>query len=247
MNTTGEVMVKTKVALLVMLGLVAACSKAQPSVEANIKKMLEPRLGDGAKIESVTATPYAGLYEVRAGGDIIYTDKKGEYIIVGQIYNAKTSQNITKERVDEINKIKFSDLPMEHALKLVKGDGKRVIAIFEDPNCGYCKRFRQTTLQEIDNVTVYTFMYNILSEDSAVKSKNIWCSPDRNKAWDDWMVAGKPAPVAAAACVNPNDKVSALGQKLRINATPAIFFADGSRVAGAIDTKALEAKFKAIK
>lgn len=240
-------MVKSKLALLVLMGLVAACSNAEPPVEATIKKVLEPRLGEGAKIESVTATPYSGLYEVRAGGDIIYTDKKGEYIIVGQIYNAKTAQNMTKERLDQINKIKFSDLPTEHALKLVKGDGKRVIAIFEDPNCGYCKRFRQTTLQEIDNVTVYTFMYNILSEDSAAKSKNIWCSPDRNKAWDDWMVAGKPAPVAAATCVNPNDKVSALGQKLRINATPAIFFADGTRIAGAIDTKGLEAKFKTIK
>ncbi len=245
--TTGEVMVKTKLALLVMTGLIASCVAAETPVEANIKKMLEPRLGEGAKIESVKEMGIAGLYEVRAGGDILYTDKKGEYIIVGQIYNAKTTQNLTKERLDEINKIKFSDLPTEHALKLVKGDGKRVIAIFEDPNCGYCKRFRQTTLKEIDNVTVYTFMYNILSEDSAVKSRNIWCSPDRNKAWDDWMINGKAAGPAPANCVNPNDKVSALGQKLRINATPAIFFADGTRVAGAIDTQALEAKFKAVK
>jgi thiol:disulfide interchange protein DsbC len=245
--TTGEVMVKNKLALLVMTGLITSCVAAETPVEATIKKMLEPRLGEGAKIESVREVGIAGLYEVRAGGDIIYTDKKGEYIIVGQIYNAKTTQNLTKERLDEINKIKFSDLPTEHALKLVKGDGKRVIAIFEDPNCGYCKRFRQTTLKEIDNVTVYTFMYNILSEDSAVKSKNIWCAPDRNKAWDDWMVSGKAAPVAASNCTNPNDQVSALGQKLRINATPAIFFADGTRVAGAIDTKALEAKFKSVK
>ena len=239
-------MVKSKLALLVLTGLIASCVAAETPVEAVIKKNLEPRLGEGAKIESVKET-VAGLYEVRAGGDIIYTDKKGEYIIVGQIYNARTTQNLTKERLDEINKIKFSDLPMEHALKLVKGDGKRVMAIFEDPNCGYCKRFRQTTLKEIDNVTVYTFMYNILSEDSSVKSRNIWCSPDRNKAWDDWMLSGKVAASAPANCVNPNDKVSALGQKLRINATPAIFFADGSRVAGAIDTKALEAKFKTVK
>ena len=240
-------MVKNKLALLVMTGLITSCFAAETSVEANIKKVLEPRLGDGAKIESIKESPVPGLYEVRAGGDIIYTDKKGEFIIVGQIFVAKTAQNLTKERLEEINKIKFSDLPLENAVKLVKGDGKRVIAIFEDPNCGYCKRFRQTTLHEIDNVTVYTFMYNILSEDSAVKSKNIWCSPDRNKAWDDWMVAGKPAPVAAANCVNPNEKVSALGQKLRINATPALFFADGTRVSGAIDTKALEAKFKTLK
>jgi thiol:disulfide interchange protein DsbC len=240
-------MVKSKFALLVMTSLIASCVAAETPVEANIKKVLEPRLGEGAKIESIRETGVAGLYEVRAAGDIIYTDKNGEFIIVGQIYNAKTSQNLTKDRLEEINKIKFSDLPLENALKLVKGDGKRVMAIFEDPNCGYCKRFRQTTLKEIDNVTVYTFMYNILSEDSSVKSKNIWCAPDRNKAWDDWMISGKVAAVAPANCVNPNDKVSALGQKLRINATPALFFADGTRVSGAIDTKALEAKFKTLK
>ena len=240
-------MVKSKFALLVVTSLFASGAIAQSSVEANIKKVLEPRLGDGAKIESVRESGYAGLYEVRAGGDIIYTDKKGEYIIIGQIFNAKTSQNLTKERLDEINKIKFSDLPLEHALKLVKGDGKRVLAIFEDPNCGYCKRFRQTTLKEVDNVTVYTFMYNILSEDSAAKSRNIWCSPDRNKAWDDWMLSGKVAREAPANCINPNEKVSALGRKIGVNSTPALFFADGSRVAGAIDTKTLEAKFKTLK
>lgn len=240
-------MVKNKLALLVLSSLVASCVAAEPPVEATIKKLIEPRLGDGVKIDSVKETPYSGLYEVRAGGDIIYTDKKAEYIFMGQIFNAKTSQNLTKERLDEINKVKFSDLPFESALKLVKGNGKRVVAIFEDPNCGYCKRFRQTTLKETDNITVYTFMYNILSEDSAVKSKNIWCAPDRNKAWDDWMVNGKLPGAAAASCESPNDKISALGRKLRINGTPAIFFADGSRSAGAMDTVAFEAKLKAVK
>jgi len=132
------------------------------------------------------------------------------------------------------------------ALKQVKGNGKRVIAVFEDPNCGYCKRLRQTTLKEIDNVTIYTFMYNILSEDSSVKSKNIWCASDRNKAWDDWMIAGKVPPTTPAACESPNEKVLALGQKLRITGTPAIFFADGSRIPGAIDLKALEGKFDSL-
>ena len=157
-------------------------------------------------------------------------------------------QDLTKERIDEINKVKFSDLPFESALKQVKGDGKRVIAVFEDPNCGYCKRLRQTTLKEIDNVTIYTFMYNILSEDSFAKSKNIWCAPDKIKAWDDWMIAGKAAPAAPASCTaTPNDKVLALGQKLRITGTPAIFFTDGSRIPGAVDTKTLEAKLSSIK
>jgi len=239
---------KSHIALLLATALMSACAGAESPVEANIKKVVEPRLGPGVKIDSVKETPYAGLYEVRAAGDILYTDKKGEYLFIGHVYNAKTSQDLTKERIDEINKIKFSDLPLELALKQVKGDGKRVIAVFEDPNCGYCKRLRQTTLKEIDNVTIYTFLYNILSEDSFVKSKNIWCAQDRVKALDDWMVAGKAAPAAPASCATtPNDKVLALGQKLRIQGTPAIFFADGSRIPGAVDIKALEAKLFSLK
>ena len=237
------------IVLAAATGLLAvACNAAtDPAVEANIKKVVEPRLGPGVKIDSVKETPYAGLYEVRAAGDILYTDKKGEYLIIGHVYNAKTAEDLTKLRVDEINKVKFSDLPFEMALKTVKGDGKRVIAIFEDPNCGYCKRLRQTTLKELDNVTIYTFLYNILSEDSSVKSKNVWCAADRNKAWDDWMVSGKPAPAAPASCATPNDKVFALGQKLRISGTPSIFFADGSRIPGAVDIKTLESKLSTIK
>jgi len=240
-------MVKSKLALLVMTGLMASCVGAEPPIEETLKKIVEPKLGAGVKVESIRKTPYAELYEIRAAGDILYTDKKGEYIFVGNVFNAKTSQNLTKERLDEINKIKFSDLPLENAMKVVKGDGKRVIAIFEDPNCGYCKQFRKTTLKEIDNVTVYTFMYNILSEDSAVKSKNIWCAPDRIKAWDDWMISGVAAPLAPANCPTPNDKVSELGRKLRIQGTPAIFFADGTRIPGAIDLKTLEAKLASAK
>ena len=240
-------MQKCKIVLVLLSGLMVSCVNAETPVEANIKKLIEPRLGPGAKVEAVKATPYAGLYEVRSGGDILYTDKNAQYLVVGHIFNAKTSQDLTKDRLDELNKIKFSDLPLESAVKLVKGDGKRVIAIFEDPNCGYCKRFRQTTLKEVDNVTVYTFMYNILSEDSAVKSKNIWCSADRNKAWDEWMIEGKAAATAPANCNTPNDKITALGRKLRITGTPAIFFADGSRIPGAIDLKTLEAKLSAQK
>ncbi|KFI09066.1 DsbC family protein [Massilia sp. BSC265] len=239
-------MLKTKVAVLLATGLLASCVEAQNTTEATIKKALEPRLG-GAKIESVRETPYSGLYEVRVAGDILYTDKKGDYLFIGHVYDTKTSTNLTRARVEEINKIKFSELPLELALKQVKGNGKRVIAVFEDPNCGYCKRLRQTTLKEIDNVTIYTFMYNILSEDSFTKSKNIWCAPDRVKALDDWMINGKLPPAAPDACKTPNDEVLALGQKLRIQGTPAIFFADGSRIPGAIDLKGLEAKLQSLK
>ncbi len=238
---------KQKLLLLALTAVVASCNAAEPTVEESIKKVLAPRIGGGVKIESVKATPYSGLYEVRAGGDIIYTDKKGEYIFVGQVFNARSSENLTKARLDEINKIKFSDLPTQHALKMVKGDGKRVIAIFEDPNCGYCKQFRKTTLKDIDNVTVYTYMLNILSEDSTTKSRNIWCSADRNKAWDEWMLNNKLPAAAGADCKTPLDEISALGRKYRINGTPAIFFADGTRIAGAIDLAGLEAKLKTIK
>ena len=239
-------MLKTKIAVLAATGLMASCVGAENTAEATIRKNIEPRLG-GAKIESITETPYGGLYELRVGTDILYADKKGEYLFIGQVYDAKTSRNITKARMEDLNKIKFSDLPLQSALKQVKGDGKRVIAVFEDPNCGYCKRLRQTTLKEVDNVTIYTFLYNILSDDSFAKSKNIWCSPDRAKAWDDWMINGKAAPAAPAACATPNDKVFALGRKLKIEGTPAIFFADGTRIPGAIDIKAMEAKFATVK
>lgn len=236
-----------KAATAAVLMLSAACALAETTQEANVRKLIAPRLGDNAKVDSVTKTPYSGLFEVRTGSDIIYTDEKAKYLFVGRVLDAQTYQDYTKERVEEISKIKFSDLPLEAALKTVKGNGKRVIAVFEDPNCGYCKRFRQT-LQEVDNVTVYTFMYNILSEDSATKSKNVWCATDRAKAWDDWMLNGKVPATAAAACTtNPNERVLALGQKLRISGTPAIFFADGSRVPGAIDARALETKLAAIK
>jgi thiol:disulfide interchange protein DsbC len=239
-------MVKSKLAVLLATGLIASCVGAETPVEATIKKALEPRLG-GAKIESVKETPYAGLYEVRVAGDILYTDKKGDYLVIGHVYDAKTSQDLTRARIDDINKVKFSDLPLDQAIKQVKGNGKRVIAVFEDPNCGYCKRLRQTTLKEMDNVTIYTFLYNILSEDSFVKSKNIWCSSDRAKAWDDWMINGKMAPAAPAECKTPNEEVLALGQKLHIQGTPAIFFTDGSRIPGAVDQKTLEAKLSSIK
>jgi thiol:disulfide interchange protein DsbC len=238
---------KSKIALLLLSVLMASCVSAETPTEESIKKLVEPRLGQGVKVESVKATPYGGLYEIRVGSDILYTDKTGTYLFSGHIFNLTTSTDLTRERVDEINKIKFSDLPLDKAIKTVKGDGKRVIAVFEDPNCGYCKRFRQTTLKETDNITVYTFMYNILAEDSFTKSKNIWCAPDRSKAWEDWMVSGKAAPVAAASCASPNEDVLALGHKMGVSGTPAIFFADGSRVPGAIDTKGLEEKLSKIK
>ena len=229
-----------------MTGISAIAQTQNGSQEAAIKKLIEPRLGNDAKVQSVSKTPYAGLYEVRIDNDIVYTDAKAQYLFVGRVINSQTYQDYTKERIDEISRIKFSELPFEAALKTVKGKGERKIAVFEDPNCGYCKRLRNT-LEGVDNVTVYTFMYNILSPDSAVKSKNVWCSANRAKAWDDWMLNGKLPASAAESCATPNDRILALGQQMKITGTPTIFFTDGSRIPGAVDAKALEAKFAALK
>ncbi len=220
--------------------------KPGESTESYIKRMVTANLGAGTKVDSVSKTPYGGLYEVRMGPEIIYTDAKAEYLFVGSVLDGKAAVNFTKQRVEQITKVNFNELPLDSAVKYVKGDGKRVIAIFEDPNCGYCKKFRKT-LQSVDNVTIYTFMYNILADDSAVKSRDIWCSPNRSKAWDDWMIEGKLAPTAAANCQAPNDKVLALGQKLRVTGTPTVIFTDGSRLPGMVDVKALEEKWASLK
>lgn len=218
------------------------------SIEEKLKKTLTQRLGDGTQIETIIKTPYNGLYEVKVGNEIIYSDAEGKFVFIGRILDTETSKDITQSRLDEINKIKFTDLPLDAAVKSVKGTGKRVIAVFEDPNCGYCKRFRKT-LADTKDITVYTFMYPILSDDSRTKVKNVWCSADKAKTWDDWMLNGKTPAAAAESCnaTASTDKVVELGRKLKVTGTPTIFFTDGSRVPGAIDSKALESRLASIK
>lgn len=217
------------------------------SPEANIKKALQHRIGDGAPIESITKTPYSGLYEVKIGNEIVYADAEAKYVFVGRIIDVESSKDVTQARLDELNRIKFADLPLELAAKSVKGNGKRVIAVFEDPNCGYCKRFRKS-LSEMKDLTVYTFMYPILGEDSKTKARNLWCASDKAKAWDDWMMNGKAAAAAPESCKAAEiDKVVELGKKYRVTGTPTIFFTDGSRIPGAIDAKALENKLASVK
>jgi thiol:disulfide interchange protein DsbC len=230
-----------------LLSVTLSLTACADSVEANIKKTLQKHLGAGTPIETVAKTPYSGLYEVKIGAEIVYTDAEGKYIFIGRIVEAESSKDLTEARLEEVNKIKFADLPLDLAAKSVRGNGKRVIAVFEDPNCGYCKRFRKT-LGEINDVTVYTFMYPILGEDSKTKVKNIWCSADRAKAWDDWMLNAKVPAAAPSSCsAAANDKVIEIGRKLGVSGTPTVFFTDGTRVPGALEAKKLEAKFASIK
>ncbi len=210
--------------------------------EAAIKKSVEA-IFPGVKVESVKKTPYLGLYEVRAGSELIYTDEKVTYIITGDIIEAKTKKNLTQERLNKLAQINFAELPLELAVKQVRGSGKRVIATFEDPNCGYCKKLAKD-MQTMTDVTIYTFLYPILSPDSADKSRSIWCSPDKVKAWNDWMVNGV-SPAAKGDCGAPIEKVVEIGQKLNIRGTPTIFLSNGARLPGAVPRARLEQEMAA--
>lgn len=208
--------------------------------EAEVRKAMEAKLG--AKVESVTKSGYLGLYEVYMEGNIFYTDEKmTAFIAGGQLIDAKTMKNTTEERMRKLTAIKFNDLPLDRAIKQVRGNGKRVMATFEDPNCGYCKRLAKD-LQRLENVTVYTFLLPILSEDSLKKSRQIWCSSDRAKSWNDWMVEGK-VPSGKEDCnTTAIDKNREFGRKLNITGTPTMFFADGERVPGAMPLDRIEQK-----
>lgn len=207
--------------------------------ETVVKKNFESKFG--TKAESVTKSGYLGLYEIYADGQILYSDDKGTAFIVGPLIDGKTMNNVTQERINKLTAIKWSDLPLDRAVKTVRGDGKRVLASFEDPNCGYCKKLAKE-MQKLDNVTIYTFLYPILSQDSVDKSKAIWCSSDRAKAWNDWMVDGK-SPSAKSDCdTGAITKNQEYGRKLNINGTPTLFFADGERIPGAVPLDKIEAK-----
>jgi thiol:disulfide interchange protein DsbC len=230
---------------MLSLTLAVAFSSFAVADEADVKKAMEAKLG--AKVESVNKSGYLGLYEVYADGAIFYTDDKVSAIMVGgQLIDAKTMKNVTDERMKKLTAIRFNDLPLDRAIKQVRGDGKRVLATFEDPNCGYCKRLAKEMLK-LDNVTVYTFLYPILSEDSVRKSKQIWCSPDRAKAWGEWMVDGK-APAGREDCdTTAVTKNQEFGRKLNISGTPTMFFSDGERVPGAIPLARIEQKLNQVK
>jgi thiol:disulfide interchange protein DsbC len=229
-------------AALAALGLLVAGARAD---EASIRKNLAERLPQRGKIDEVGKTPMPGLFEVRVGSDLYYTDADGNYLLHGQLIDTKRQQNLTEERQEKLLAIDFSALPLKDAFTIVRGNGKRKIALFEDPNCGYCKRFERD-LQKVDNVTVYLFLYPILGPDSTEKSRNLWCSRDRAKAWQDWMV--RDALPAAASCdATALARNVEFGRKYKISGTPTMLFADGTRVPGAIPAQQVEKLLAAVK
>ena len=222
------------IASLLSLSSGAACAQ-----EAAIRKNLADRLPAFSKIDEVSKTPMNGLYEVRVNeSDIFYTDAEGNFLVQGNLIDTKAKRNLTEERIDKLSAIDFGALPAKDAFVVVRGNGKRKMAVFEDPNCGYCKRFERD-LQKVSDVTIYMFLYPILSADSTDKAKSIWCAKDKARTWQDLMVRDQPVPKASCDTTALERNIE-FGKKHKITGTPTVFFADGSRVPGAISSQQVE-------
>jgi thiol:disulfide interchange protein DsbC len=225
---------------MLAFALVATFAHAATAQEAVIRKNLAERLPDFPKIDEVNKTAIPGLYEVRIGTEIVYTDEHGDHVIQGNIIDTKTRSDLTQARIDKISAIDFAALPLQDALVWKQGTGARKIVVFADPNCGYCKKF-ETDMQQVKDVTVYTFLYPILGGDSPDKAKNIWCAKDNGAVWRNWMIHGAAAPHTMGNCdVSVLQRNVALGKKFRVNGTPALVFEDGKRVPGALPPAEVE-------
>jgi thiol:disulfide interchange protein DsbC len=217
----------------------ASGAMAAPAADAAIRKNLQERLPQLPPIEEIRATAMPGLYEVRVGpAGIFYTDAQGDFLIQGAMMDTKARRNLTEERINALNAIDFSTLPLKDAIVFKSGNGRRKLAVFEDPNCSYCHRL-ETELAKVKNLTVYMFLYPILGPDSTAKSQNIWCAANRTKAWQDWMLRQK-TPAAAQCDTAAVQRILEFGRGHRITGTPTIVFEDGRRVSGAMDAAALE-------
>ncbi len=228
-------------ALGLLMSILSSPGWAAPPLpqEAAIRKNLAERLPAFSKIDEVSKTPMNGLFEVRVNdSDIFYTDAEGNFLVQGNLIDTKAKRNLTEERVEKLSAIDINTLPLKDAFTIVRGNGKRKLVVFEDPNCGYCKRFERD-LQKVNDVTIHMFLYPILGADSTDKSKNIWCAKDRGKVWQDLMVRDQPAPKATCDTAALDRNIE-FGRKYKITGTPTLFFADGSRVPGAISSQQVE-------
>ena len=208
--------------------------------EDEIRKNLAARMPNFPKIDEITKTPIPGVWEIRIGMEVLYTDDNGDHIIQGSLFDTKEKANLTEKRVAQLTAIDFKTLPFKDAMVVKQGNGSRKVAIFADPNCGYCKRFERDILAAKD-VTIYTFLYPVLGDDSTAKSRAIWCTKDAQATWRAWMIDGKAPPKTMGECdASAIDRNVAFGQKYRVNGTPAIIFEDGMRVPGAIPLERFE-------
>jgi thiol:disulfide interchange protein DsbC len=240
------------IATCALLGALSASAQTQgaaPQADATaselaaVKQLIETKF-PGAGVTNVARSPYFGLYEAQFDDRMIYTDAKVSYVVVGAIFDADTKQNLTDARLRQLNRVAWDQLPLDLAIKKVKGNGARKLAIFSDADCPYCKRL-EGEMTTLDNVTIYTFLFPIaqLHPDAARKSALIWCAPDRAKAWDEWFASGR-LPNNKGDCATPIAKTAQLGQKYRLNATPTLVFADGTMVTGTLPLDQIESELK---
>jgi len=227
---------------LLLLIAAVALSAAALADEAELRRTLEPKLG--VQIDGIEAGPVPGLYEVRyrspQGVQVIYVDATGNYVIQGKIYDLRTERDLTEERLRKLNAIKFESLPLDLAVKIQRGNGKRVLAMFSDPYCPTCRQFERA-LAQVDDVTIYVFMYPVIRPENTDHSRMVWCSADRAKAWLELAAAPKPkVPNAAKSCGDPVDKVLKLGRSLAVNSTPTLVLANGERVSGGLSLEDLK-------
>ena len=229
------------VALICAFAASFALAQSKPAaggpIEDAIRVKVEQRFG--AKPTAVKKMPF-GLWEVVIGTEIAYVDQNVNYLFIGRVIDAQTKDDLTQKKRDELLVVDFKSLPFDIAFKTVRGDGSRQLAVFADPNCPYCKKFEKD-LAGMKNVTIHTFLYPILSQDSFEKARAIWCAKDRSAAWSDLMLDGKAPPAASADCKHPLQQALQLGQKLDVTGTPTIFFTDGRRLPGAVPLDRIEA------
>ncbi len=224
---------------MLVLGFFSGAAYAD---EAAIRQAVQAQFPEH-KLDSLKKVPFLGLYEVVLGEDVFYVDEKAEYFFFGHVVDAKTRNSLTNDRVQEIKaarRVPLDTLPLQYAIKTVRGDGARKLAVYTDPNCPYCKKLEKELLG-IDNITIYTLLYPVLNG-SMELSKKIWCAENQIKAWDDFMLRNV-AP-ASKECETPLDALVKSGRENRVSGTPTLIFADGSIVGGLIPAAAIEEKLQ---
>jgi thiol:disulfide interchange protein DsbC len=240
----------TAVLSLAMLSPAVHAAASKTEVERITSAVNESLGASGVKVVSVSDIEFVeGLFEVVVNHNgtkkIIYTNASGSHLILGELLESKSMVNITEARLDKLNAINFEkDLPLGLALKTVYGTGSRKIAVFEDPNCGYCKRFRKETLTKLQDTTVYTYVYPVLGKDSVDKAQKVMCASDKSKMWDDWMLKDQ-SPTGNGNCNPPIEALVNLGRSMGVAGTPTVFFQDGTRVSGAVAASDLNRRIAA--
>ncbi len=224
--------------LLCGAALVASLSaQAQTDGLAELQNKLKAKLPQ-TRITSIAPTPVEGIYEVQMEKNIAYVDKSGEYFIFGHLFEISTSKDITATKLEDLNRIDVAHLPTKDALKFVRGDGSRVLRVFADPECGYCKQLEQT-LAKVTDITVYVYLLPILGQQSTTQANDIWCAKDRNMAWLNKMIRNQ-RPVSAPTCTTPVERNLVLSKQLGIQGTPFLIAANGKTVGGALPADKLE-------